>query len=233
MASGTAIAREGAAAVRENRSPLLAELCRGVAGDVDARLVGEAARRGDPSAKAIVARVAYYSGTGIASLLHLFGPEIVLVGGGVSKLGDLLLEPLRQTTRERVMPAYRDIPIRLAALGGDAGLLGAAALFLNRRNDVEESPFAPEVMARIRQQVLQAYPEMEGAEMTVKPRRRSAQEVAAAIKLGLPVPKGEDEPRYTVILRKDVPAEDGVLIPLTVHVTVDAQGQIVKSREGR
>lgn len=130
LASGTAIARQGAAAVLESRSPLLAELSQGVAGRVDAKLVGEAARRGDPVAGEIIQQAALYSGIGIASLIHLFSPEVVLVGGGVSKLGDFFLEPVRHIVHERVMAPYKDTPVKPAALGGDVGLLGAVALFL-------------------------------------------------------------------------------------------------------
>ena len=130
LASGTAIAREGAEAVQAGRSPRLTELVRGVAEQVDAKVVGEAARQGDPAAGEIIERVASYSGVGVANLLHLYSPEIVLVGGGVSNLGELLFEPLRRTARQRVMPPYRDVPIEPAALRADAGLLGAVALFL-------------------------------------------------------------------------------------------------------
>lgn len=129
LASGTAIGRAGAAAVQEGRSPLLAQLCRGRPEQVDARMVGEAARRGDTTAGEIIKRAARYCGVGMVNLLHLYSPEIILVGGGVAKLGDLLFGPMRRVVREQAMPAYRSVPIELASLGEDMGLLGAVALF--------------------------------------------------------------------------------------------------------
>ena len=130
LASGTAIAREGAEVVRAGRSPVLAALCENVPEKVDARLVGAAADQGDGEARKIIELAGYYSGLGVANLIHLYSPEIVLVGGGVSRQGALLLDPLRQVVRERVMPPYRDVPIELAALEADVGLLGTVALFL-------------------------------------------------------------------------------------------------------
>lgn len=130
LASGTAIAREGAEAVRAGRSSLLTQMCAGQAEAVDARLVGEAADRGDPAAQEIIERVAVYCGVGVGNLLHLYSPELVLIGGGVSRLGDVLFSTMRRVARERVMPPYRDVPIELAALKADVGLLGTVALFL-------------------------------------------------------------------------------------------------------
>jgi len=129
LSSGTAIARDGAEAVRSGQSSWLVELSQGDPDRVDARLVGEAAHQGDGAALQIIRQAARYSGIGVANLLHLFSPEVVLVGGGVSNLGDIFFEPLRRTAFKRVMPAYRNVPIVRAALGPDVGLLGAVALF--------------------------------------------------------------------------------------------------------
>jgi len=129
LASGTAIAREGMEAVETGCSPQLVQLAQGVGERVDARMVGEAARQGDPVAAEIIERAAICCGVGVANLLHLYSPEIVLVGGGVSRLGELLFGPMRRTARRRVMPPYRDVPIEPAALEEDVGLLGAVALF--------------------------------------------------------------------------------------------------------
>jgi len=130
LASGTAIAREGAEVVRAGRAPLLAEMCHNVPEDVDARMVGEAAGQGDGASRRIIELAGYYSGIGVANLIHLYSPEIVLIGGGVSKQGALLFDPLRQVVLERVMPPYRSVPIEAAALEADVGLLGTVALFL-------------------------------------------------------------------------------------------------------
>jgi len=130
LASGTAIAREGAEVVRAGRSPILAEMCEDVSEQVDARMVGAAAGQGDGESRKIIELAGYYSGIGVANLIHLYSPEIVLIGGGVSRQGALLLNPLRQVVHERVMPPYRGVPIEPAELEADVGLLGTVALFL-------------------------------------------------------------------------------------------------------
>ena len=73
---------------------------------------------------------ARYLGIGITNLLHLFSPECVILGGGVAQLFDQLIGTIQETTNQRAMPAYRDVPIVPAKLGKNAGLVGAASLIL-------------------------------------------------------------------------------------------------------
>jgi hypothetical protein len=94
---------------------------------------------------------------------------------------------------------------------------------------VAEENLSPEVIERIRKELLQQHPEMEGAEMKVTHRRLPSQ-LDVAAKAGFPVVELPAEPTYTVTLRKEVAAEDGVKIPLIVRVTVNAQGRTVKRR---
>jgi glucokinase len=73
-----------------------------------------------------------YLGLGIANLIHLLEPEIVLIGGGVSNAGALLLDPVRQTVAESLMSSvFADVRILLAQLKNETGILGAAALALD------------------------------------------------------------------------------------------------------
>jgi hypothetical protein len=98
---------------------------------------------------------------------------------------------------------------------------------------VTEETLAPEIVEQLRQQLLQEHPEMAGAEVTVAPRRHHAETVAVAAKVGAVAVGQPAEKHYTVTLRKEVEAEDGVKIPLVVRVTVDAQGREVKRRQAR
>lgn len=98
---------------------------------------------------------------------------------------------------------------------------------------MEEQPLPPEVVDRLRQQILEAYPEMEGAEMRILPFQPAPQEAAVAEKLGLPAPKEPPEPRYVVTLRREIQAEDGITIPLVVRITVNAEGEIIKESQAR
>ena len=94
-----------------------------------------------------------------------------------------------------------------------------------------EQTLSPEIIARLSQELLQQYPEMEGAKMKVALRRRPAGQLEIAAKVGFPVVELPEEPFYTITLRKEALTEDGVIIPMVVRITVDAAGNIVKRRE--
>ncbi|MBN1485711.1 MAG: hypothetical protein JXA37_13440 [Chloroflexia bacterium] len=97
---------------------------------------------------------------------------------------------------------------------------------------MEGESLAPEILERVHQKLLREHPELAGGELRVRPRLPSPQEAAAAAKLGLPQPK-QQAPTFVVTLRKCVPTEDGVMLPLSARVTVDAQGRVVKRRQRR
>lgn len=93
-----------------------------------------AAEAGDPVALAAFASVAEWLGVGLANLVAAYDPEIVVVGGGLSAAGDLLLRPAREALRESLVGAeHRTIPpVVRAALGPEAGAIGAADLARQR-----------------------------------------------------------------------------------------------------
>jgi len=128
QASGTALgtrARQRAALM-----PASSLFARGAA--IDARLVVEAAREGDALAAQLVAEEAELLGIGIANLLHLFSPEAVVLGGGVSAAFDLLQPGILRTVQARALPPFRGVPVVAAQLGQNSGLVGAACLVLQR-----------------------------------------------------------------------------------------------------
>jgi glucokinase len=133
LANGPAIARDAAAAVRAGRASLLPELSGGDLDRITARLVNEAAQRGDSLAIEILNRAGFYLGVGVVNLMHIFNPAMFVIGGGVTKAGNLLFGPMRETVQQRAMrPAYwENCPIVRADLGDDVGLLGALALVLS------------------------------------------------------------------------------------------------------
>ena len=92
--------------------------------------IADAALKGDPLAKSAFERAGYYLGIAVANFLAIFDPSIVVFGGGVSQVGDLLFKPFNESLRKHVFhPHYLDeLVITKAALGDDAGLLGALAL---------------------------------------------------------------------------------------------------------
>ncbi|HEY8338823.1 MAG TPA: ROK family protein [Egibacteraceae bacterium] len=132
LASGTAIGRTAAEVLDSGVVPegsLLHEL-----DELTGKSVTVAARAGDAAAVGVLERVGFWLGVGLASLVNAFDPEVIVVGGGAIEAGDLLLEPAREAFVQRVIGRrYRTLPpIRRAALGDDAGIVGAALLALER-----------------------------------------------------------------------------------------------------
>jgi glucokinase len=129
LASGPAIARRAVELIRSGEPSSLARGGDDLTG-LTAALVGEAARAGDSLAKRVVKEAGEAIGCHLASLMHAFDPEVIILGGGVSQMGDLLFEPIQNALRSHILhPRYLD-GLRLvpAALGDEAGLIGAMAL---------------------------------------------------------------------------------------------------------
>ncbi|MGB2873898.1 MAG: ROK family protein, partial [Gaiellaceae bacterium] len=86
---------------------------------------------GEAEAVDALAEIGRRLGAGIASFMNVFEPEVVVVGGGFSAAGDLLLAPAREVVAREALPSIRDqAPIVLAELGRDAGVIGAAMVAL-------------------------------------------------------------------------------------------------------
>jgi glucokinase len=130
VASGLAIARAGGRAVAEEPGSTIARLAGGDSRRATGELVTEAARDGDAAAVAIVTAVARRLGEGIAGLVNVLDPDLVVVGGGVGDAEDLLMGPLREAYAAAIEGAdvRPDVPIVPAQLGNDAGAIGAALL---------------------------------------------------------------------------------------------------------
>jgi glucokinase len=131
MASGSALGRAARAAAARDPGGRLATLAGGPQ-RVTGEIVFQAAKEGDQAAIALFERTGYWLGVGIASLITIFDPDVVVVGGGLAATGDLLLAPARASMERYVFGrAHRDLPpVAPARLGGDAGLVGAATLAL-------------------------------------------------------------------------------------------------------
>ena len=124
-ASATALIRQAKAAAAADPDSALNK-----SGQISGRAIYAAAAAGDPTAQAVTAKYAEYVGVGLVNLVNALYPEIILIGGGVSAAGEALLAPVRAYVAAHTY--IRDttlLPeIRIAALGGDAGVIGAAAL---------------------------------------------------------------------------------------------------------
>ena len=127
LASGTALGREGRAAAESAPDSALGKLLE-AGKDVDGLAVTEAALAGDETAIDVFDLIGGRLGVACASFANIFEPEVIVIGGGVIKAGDLLLDPARREVRERALRPMNEIPIAEATLGNDAGMIGAAAL---------------------------------------------------------------------------------------------------------
>lgn len=133
LASGTAIGRMAREAVEAGRPSALLQMAGGDPAAIGAQHVEAAARVGDAVALEIFNRAATYLGVGVATLLNLFNPRRIIIGGGVSRAGALLFDPVRRIAKARAFERPgRDCEIVPAALGDDVGAVGAAAIALQR-----------------------------------------------------------------------------------------------------
>ena len=129
-ASGPAIAERATEALAGDEASLLRTLVDGDLSRITARTVYEAATRGDPLAREVVRETAGFLGTGVANLVNIFNPDVVVLAGGVTDAGDALFEPLRAEVRRRAFrPAVEACRIVPGALAGSAGVVGAVATF--------------------------------------------------------------------------------------------------------
>ena len=132
-ASGPAIAAMGVKEVMHGHTTRIGELVNQDLNRIDAGVVVQAAREGDPIATAILQRAGMYLGIAVGNILGVISPERVIFGGGVSVAGEVLLGPIVQTIKERVHVVPLDkVQFVLAELGINGGLVGAA-LWAKRR----------------------------------------------------------------------------------------------------
>lgn len=129
-ASATALGLQAKEAMRRAKESKLWELCHGNSSDIDARIVIEAVRLGDETATHIFKTYLKYLGTGIVNLMNLLQPELVVIGGGLSNAGELLLTPLKEMVEQEVYTrdSQQNPKLCLAQLKNEAGIIGAAFL---------------------------------------------------------------------------------------------------------
>lgn len=132
VASGQTLEREGIRALTSAPTSAIARQADGDPARVTGELVVGAAVEGDPTAVDIVRAVALRLGEGIGGLVNALDPEIVVVGGGIAAVGELLFAPAREAYAATVegRPARPDVPIVPATLGNEAGAIGAGLLAL-------------------------------------------------------------------------------------------------------
>lgn len=127
--SATGMIRRCKELMLENRDSLLWQLCEGNIDKLKAHMIDKAYDQGDKVGRQVMVETAYYLGIGLTNLVNIFNPELVVIGGGVSKAGERLLGPAREFINKRAMVVQRQHYRLVAAqLSDEAGMLGACTL---------------------------------------------------------------------------------------------------------
>ncbi|MBR2151779.1 MAG: ROK family protein [Clostridia bacterium] len=129
-ASATALINQTKQAMIRYPESIMWDICNRDLDTVDGKTAFDAAEKGDIAAKYVVDRYIEYIAVGIANVVNAFQPDMVCIGGGVSKQGDVLIKPIKQFVNGEnfARNITKDVVIKTATLGNDAGIIGAAYL---------------------------------------------------------------------------------------------------------
>jgi len=128
-ASATGLIEQTKRAAEKNPDSLINKLVDNDLSKIDAKTAFDAAKQGDKTGQEVVDKYIYYLAEGIINVINIFAPEVLVIGGGVSKEGEYLLKPLRERVYKYVY--FKEEPqtkITTAKMGNDAGIVGAAML---------------------------------------------------------------------------------------------------------
>ncbi len=128
FASGSGLGRLAREAAEAGQADRVMALAGGTADEVRGEHVTAAALEGDPDALAVMRQFAWWVALGVANLVNIVDPELVVIGGGLSEAGELLVGPVREAFAGLVLAASYRPPVRIlpARFGPVAGALGAA-----------------------------------------------------------------------------------------------------------
>ncbi|MDD5339083.1 MAG: ROK family protein [Dehalococcoidales bacterium] len=132
-ASGTALVNHVLEQIRGGKKSSLVDMAGGKLDKITAEMIDDAARRDDKLAQSAIARLAYYLGVGIVNIVNIFNPEMVVIGGGMAALGEVLIAPGRIMVEKRAFSINaQSVRIVIGSLGNEAGVYGAAAYALEK-----------------------------------------------------------------------------------------------------
>lgn len=137
LASGTAIARIARSKALRTPGSQLAKVMDRNGGAISAKDVVQGARAGDKVAGSIIEKAATYIGLGVTTAIHMLNPDIIIIGGGLSRSGKMLFDPIRRTVAERAQKHLAGhVPIVPAKLGNKVGIYGALAVALDQQSSL-------------------------------------------------------------------------------------------------
>jgi glucokinase len=151
LAGRDAVVRRAITKMQRGRQTRIAEMVDYRLGSITPALIARSAEEGDAVAVEVLAETAHYLGIGVANLIQLYNPQVLVIGGGIAQAGPPLFEPMMRTVRTRaLMVPASTCRILRSQLGEDAGIIGAAALAmreLDRTEAASPPPASPEVSA--------------------------------------------------------------------------------------
>lgn len=129
-ASATALIRQTRDAMEKDKNSKMWEIAGGKLENVNGRTSFDGMRAGDKSATAVVQKYCEYVACGVSNIINIFQPEVICIGGGISKEGETLLAPIRKLVEADRYTKNTDgqTVLKVAELGNDAGIIGAAFL---------------------------------------------------------------------------------------------------------
>lgn len=129
-ASATALIRDSKRAADENPESILYKNIKANGGRSNGKLVFDTAQEGDATAQKVIDNYVKYISEGIIDIINIFQPSVIAIGGGVSRQGDNLLNPIKKYINGKVYGSkfIKQCTITMAKLGNDAGIVGAAFL---------------------------------------------------------------------------------------------------------
>ncbi len=134
FASGTAIARDAVERLRSGDKSSLIDMAAGKVDKINSEMVGAAARSSDKLAQEVIEKAAYYLGVGLVNIVNIFNPEMVVIGGGMAALGEMIIAPGRKIVAERAFSINaQSVRIVAGKLGNEAGVYGAAVFAFDMR----------------------------------------------------------------------------------------------------
>lgn len=131
LCAATALKKAGIRSLEENNNSLIYKRADGDVKRVDAKLVIDCAKAGDKKALKLFDNYVDALSAALASMVNIFDPEVIAIGGGICNAGDFLFEPLRRKTCEKAFYSEGIARIVPATMGNDAGIVGAANLMKN------------------------------------------------------------------------------------------------------
>jgi glucokinase len=126
--SGIGLARMAREKIAGGADTILREMYDGDPAHLTGRLIAEAAREGDTVACELITTAGYYAGIGLSTIVHVVNPELIVIGGGLTRMGPMFMEPCMEGLQDNVHPMlFESVRIVPWQLGDDSGVLGAAA----------------------------------------------------------------------------------------------------------